>query len=298
MEVSSLAKLVLSATKLVWKGGRLVWEKITQRYLQPIYQRSHAAYLRRHRLGAVWHPLGNLLEVSSETVNIFTKVCGREPRIALRTRNTILQPVKMARLLVRVKGLERRLQETVVAYNIGHEPEKLMLTNVPLEDLFWNGKTLVQTIMEISVALLEVHHSGISPALGWSSEIHLHPTYTDHLNGTFAWKWGQLYNLDQYLRARQELADLIRYALLQPHEYLSWRPRLTLWGHIRRAIFRTLTSKLVLAPAFALLVITNRLEITDDGEISNNMKWISATKFRMWLGLHDLVYRASRVTDA
>jgi hypothetical protein len=195
---------------------------------------------------------------------------------------------------VRTRGLDGRLQESVVFHNIGRDAERIKLINMPPEDLIVRRGRIVERITESSVELLDIYYEGAPYRLGWPKVIELHgptrsPTYFDHLNDAWVWRWGQPYNLRSYFSAQRELLIAIRYSLLQPHELLPWN-RLTLWGHIRRAIVRLLTSNLILRSAFFLLVLTKRVEITDDGRLCNNMKWISATKVRKWLGLHDLVY--------
>ena len=198
----STAKHVLSAAKLVWKSSKgwcLIWDVITCWYLRPIYEKSHAVYLRCHQPYSFWHPLGDSLEASIETVNMFTKELGREPGIALRTRETVTPPIKMAKLLVRTSGLEGRRQETVIAYNIGHELEKLKLINVPMEDLMDNGETIEPTITDISVELLEICYQGVSHIYEYPPGLCLSPTYTAFLNGIWVRKWGRLYNLDQWV---------------------------------------------------------------------------------------------------
>ena len=225
-------KPVLAAITVAWQAGRFIWNTVTWRYLRPIYERLHARAIRRRELGSSWDPLGDLLEVSLETVNMFTKECGREPYIALRTRNTVPHPVDMAKLLVRTQGLDGRLQETVIFHNIGHNAEKVRLTNMPLEDLIVYRGSLVETITEISVELLEISYEGAPYRLGWPKVIELHgptraPTYFDHLNDAWVRKWGQPYNLELYFNAQREFLIAIRYSLLQPHELLPWN-RLTL----------------------------------------------------------------------
>ena len=199
-----------------------------------------------------WHPLGNLLEVSLETVDMFTKECGCEPYIALRTRSTVPHPVDMAKLLVRTQGLDGRLQETVDFHKVGHNAERIKLVNMPPEDLLVLEDRIVERITNISVELLEISYEGAPYQLGWPKDIELHgprraPTYFYHLNGGWVRKWGQPYNLSLYFSAQQRLVIAIRYSLLQPHELFPWN-RLTLWGHIRRALVRLLTSNRVLKP--------------------------------------------------
>ena len=150
---------------------------------------------------------------------MFTKECGREPRIALRTRSAVPHPVDMAKLLVRTRGLDGRFQETVVFHNIGHDAERVRLTNMPLEDLIVQNERIVETITEISVELLEIDYKGAPYQLEWPKVIELHgptvhPTYFDHLNDAWVRKWGQPYNLEAYFNAEREFLVAIQYSLL------------------------------------------------------------------------------------
>jgi hypothetical protein len=291
-------KPVLAVVAAAWKVGPFIWDIITRWYLQPIYERLHARAMRRYDLGLSWHPLGELLEVRLETVDMFTQKCGREPRISLRTKSIVPHPVDTAKLLVQTDGLDGRLQETVTFYHIGRDAETIRLVNMPSEDLIVHRGHIVETITKISVELLEISYEGTPYRLGWPKVIELHgptvsPTYFGHLNDMWVRKWGQPYNLDLYFSAQTDFLIAIRYSLLQPHEDLPW-VRITLWGYIRRALVRLLTSNLVLRPVFSLLVLTRCVGITDDGDLCNNMKWIGATKIRKWLGLRDMVYHATR----
>jgi hypothetical protein len=281
MEIVNL-KPVLTASKYVYKVGRLIWSGITRWYLEPIYQRSHDAYFDRRRLGSIWYPLGDLLEVSIETTDRFTKRCGRAPGLALRTKSSVPHPVEKATLLVRTQGIEGAHQEPVYAYRIGHEPEIIRLNNMPSADVLVIEENLVLTVKRITIELLEICYQG-ETHVPWSrTSINFSPTYYDQLNDTWVEKWGRLYNLDQYLNAHIEWVHAVGAALFHFHENLSpLQGRFTLWGLIREAIARLLTSHFI----FALLVITQRVKITDDGRISNNMKWISVKKVQKWLGI-------------
>lgn len=242
------------ALKVLGKISKLAYEWTTSWIFMPTLLASHNMWLSRRRLGSHWTEIGCGIEYSTHLpTKHFENTQNPVARLALRCRDTRYDAA-IVTLEARNGNVAYDETRMVSGLGSGNNIRVVTLPGIPLQDIFSLEDGIGCTYSSFRVRITSLTENGTARAVDLSGPSSS-PTYTDYLNGRFAWRKGFAFNMDEIEWQKTTMREAV-WGWLGVHPepvFVRMRPPLLRpFYRLRQGIAWLTASKPVIALAFWL----------------------------------------------
>jgi hypothetical protein len=222
MHIHISARAALRAWVVVKSAVLWIKKHVEDRLLLPLYQQSHAVWLKRNSLGSYWRPLGEFLEYSL-CLGQATDPVPHESYIAVRAKAG--HQVERVSFVFETASRVERFQEAITLYDVDQTQITRRMSNIPHDqvfrsldgDIFFRWDTSRFTNIELIVAghgLVKV------------------PDFRQG-NAFHSWFWnsdwvvvkGMFLNVDAIKYCKQDIGGYWRWIFCMPKVYTAGRTK-------------------------------------------------------------------------
>lgn len=197
---------------LIMKGLSWCWRYITKLLLRKAYLRSHESWVRRHRLGARWRPLGDYLEYSLQLAQP-TDTKPRVSRVAFRGKR---QDISYLEVFFEATGGGIRYQEKICLCDVDERTIVYSMWNIPCQELIEaSEERIIFSIETVQFRKLKLELEGG----GVISQCDSHVSFLMHnwlMRDEWKFRWGVWWNCNSIKWAKQRLQDYWRWGVGAP----------------------------------------------------------------------------------
>jgi len=249
---------VWSALKFVYSVIKFFVNKLIQKFLFPVYYRSHGVWVHRNRIGAHWKPLGTHLEYSI----YIGKLTDPEPRhtyIAIRAKERSI--ITRASFVFEAASAFQRYQEPIILHDLDRIPIKWTMRNIPNDRVFHSpDQGIIFQLNSYRFTNIELTMpNGI--VIKECNSLKSTLTHTWFLNSEWIRVDGRYLNLDAIKFCRDDIAIYWRFGFCRAKYYYPGlcRSRLTIiviCNFLSRPLSAVMSSDLAVKFQFWLAALT------------------------------------------